>query len=141
MNNIEFAKKVKNAAQNCKTVYGWGTFGWPWNQTAFDRVSKQYPGFYSSAKKAELTPFLGKDYFSFDCVGLIKAILWGWNSDKGKTYGGSIYQANGVPDIDANVMLNRCSGVSTDFSKIEVGEALWKQGHIGVYIGDGKAVE
>ena len=31
--------------------------------------------------------------------------------------------------------------MTTDFSKIEVGEAVWMEGHIGVYVGDGLAVE
>ena len=38
-------------------------------------------------------------------------------------------------------MFELCSGKTEDFSKIEVGEAVWMQGHIGVYIGDGLAVE
>ena len=38
-------------------------------------------------------------------------------------------------------MIKLCSNVTTDFSKIEVGEAVWCSGHIGVYIGDGLAVE
>jgi hypothetical protein len=38
-------------------------------------------------------------------------------------------------------MINVCSGVSKDFSNIEVGEVVWMKGHIGVYIGDGLAVE
>ena len=39
------------------------------------------------------------------------------------------------------LIFDKCSGKTTDFSKIEVGEAVWRQGHIGVYIGDGLAVE
>ena len=31
--------------------------------------------------------------------------------------------------------------VSTDFSNIQKGEAVWVKGHIGVYIGDGKVIE
>lgn len=38
-------------------------------------------------------------------------------------------------------MITVCKNVSTDFSRIEVGEAVWMEGHIGVYIGDGLAVE
>ena len=46
-----------------------------------------------------------------------------------------------MPDIDCNIMMDRCSDISTDFSKVEVGEALGMRGHIGIYIGDGLAVE
>ena len=38
-------------------------------------------------------------------------------------------------------MIRECSDISTDFSKIEVGEAVWSSGHIGVYIGNGLAIE
>lgn len=38
-------------------------------------------------------------------------------------------------------MINACSDVSTDFRSIQVGEVVWLPGHIGVYIGDGLAVE
>lgn len=81
------------------------------------------------------------DTFGFDCVCLIKGVLWGWNGDKKATYGGAKYNTNNVPDINADQMIGVCKNVSTDFSKIEVGEALWSSGHIGVYIGDGLAVE
>lgn len=38
-------------------------------------------------------------------------------------------------------MITKCSGVSTNFSKIVPGEAVWMKGHIGVYIGGGKVIE
>lgn len=81
------------------------------------------------------------DTFGFDCVCLIKGLLWGWSGDGSKTYGGAKYAVNGVPDIGADTMITKCSGVSTDFSKVEVGEAVWCKGHIGIYIGGGLAVE
>jgi len=79
--------------------------------------------------------------YGFDCVCLIKGVLWGWNGNASKTYGGAGYAVNGVPDIGADTMITKCSGVSTDFSKIVPGEAVWLKGHIGVYIGGGKVIE
>ena len=38
-------------------------------------------------------------------------------------------------------MIKLCNDISTNFSNIEVGEAVWTDGHIGIYIGDGLAVE
>lgn len=81
------------------------------------------------------------DTFGFDCVCLIKGVLWGWTGDKSKPYGGAKYASNGVPDVNADAMIQKCTGISTNFSKIEIGEALWSPGHIGVYIGEGLAVE
>ena len=79
--------------------------------------------------------------FGFDCVCFIKGLLWGWSGDKAKVYGGATYTANGVPDIDADQMMNVCADVSEDFSNIQVGEVVWIPGHIGIYIGDGLTVE
>lgn len=69
-----------------------------------------------------------------DCSGFIKGILWGYPTN-GK------YQSNGVPDINADTMINRCTNVSTDFSNIEIGEVVWVKGHIGIYIGNGEVLE
>jgi hypothetical protein len=81
------------------------------------------------------------DTFGFDCVCLIKGLLWGWSGDAGHTYGGAKYASNGVPDLGADQMFSQCRNASTDFSTIQVGEAVWMSGHIGIYIGDGLAVE
>lgn len=79
--------------------------------------------------------------WNFDCVILIKAVLWGWNENKNHSHGGAVYLSNGVYDDDANNILNRCSNVSRDFSKIEVGELLWMPGHVGIYVGNGNVIE
>lgn len=79
--------------------------------------------------------------WNFDCVILVKAILWGWCENKNHPHGGANYGSNGVYDDDANNILNRCYNISKDFSKLEVGELLWTGGHVGVYIGEGKVVE
>ena len=46
-----------------------------------------------------------------------------------------------MPDVTADGMMALCENVSTDFSNIEVGELLWMSGHVGIYIGNGQAVE
>ena len=81
------------------------------------------------------------DTFAFDCVCLIKALLWGWDGSLNTTNGGAVYKSNGVPDIGTEQIINVCTDVSTDFSNIKVGELLWMSGHVGIYIGDGLAVE
>lgn len=73
----------------------------------------------------------------FDCVGLIKSILWGWCGDTNYSRGGAVYESNGVPDVGANKMFSDyCYDKSSDFTKIEVGELVWLDGHIGIYIGN-----
>ena len=81
-------------------------------------------------------------YWNWDCICLIKGILWGWNADKTKPRGGgAVYASNGVPDIGENTMINQCKNVSTDFTNIKKGEMVWLDGHAGVYVGDGNVIE
>jgi len=139
--NKELSAKVVDIATNYKTIYMWGVFGAPVSESIIKQKRSQYPSWYTTDRQIHLRSLIGKGYFAFDCVNLIKAVLWGWTGDKLKSYGGAVYNSNGVPDIDANAMIAKCQGVSTDFRDIEVGEAVWLPGHIGVYIGNGKVVE
>lgn len=81
--------------------------------------------------------------WAFDCVGLVKGIIWGWNAVEKHVYGGAVYKSNGLDDIGAGPdgLISKCTDVSTDFSKIVPGELLWLNGHVGIYVGDGMAIE
>lgn len=79
--------------------------------------------------------------FAFDCICLIKACLWNWSADVNDPNGGAVYGSNGVPDIGENTMIQRCIGVTNDFTNIIPGEMLWMDGHAGVYIGGGLGIE
>ena len=140
MKASDFVAKLKDIATNYKTLYVMGCFGAPMTAANKKRYINHHP-YNRQPTRVKLINAASADTFGFDCVCLIKGVLWGWSGDKSKVYGGAKYDTNGVPDVDANSMINLCSGVSTDFSKIEVGEAVWTDGHIGVYIGDGLAVE
>lgn len=141
MTATELAKKCKNVAENYKTVYMYGCFGQPVSDHIITQKAKQYPSFYTSTKISELKNMIGKGYFGTDCVGLVKMLLWNWCGDISDDNGGAKYISNGVPDASADMMINNCKDVSTDFSDIEVGEFVWMSGHCGVYIGEGLAVE
>ena len=85
--------------------------------------------FMNSYRKGKNGKFL-----ECDCSGLIKGTLWGYPNN-GKY--GHIY-----PDVNANVIMSTyCYNQSSDFSKISKGEFVWMNGHIGVYIGNGKVCE
>lgn len=140
MKNTVFVEKLKDIAINYKTLYVMGCFGAPLTAANKKRYTSNHTYNKQSARTAMING-ASEDTFGFDCVCLIKGVLWGWNGDKTKSYGGAGYAVNGVPDIGADTMITKCSDISTNFSKIEVGEAVWCSGHIGVYIGDGLAVE
>ena len=138
MTNKEFIQKLQNVL-NYKTVYMWGTFGSPVTEELLMEKCNQYPNWYIS-RASKLRKLIGEDYFSFDCVGLIKGVLWGWNADKTKYHGGAKYNSNGVPDVSANMLINKCNPTK-DFGNILPGEVVWLEGHVGVYIGNGQVIE
>lgn len=141
MNNLELVAQAKNIQKNFKTTYMWGTFGSIVSATLIHNKTKQYPDWYTSTRVEKLKKLVGTKTWAFDCVGLIKALLWGWQGIQMKDYGGATYSSNEVPDIGADQMISRCKGVSRDFDNIMVGEAVWKSGHIGIYIGNGLVIE
>ena len=110
----------------------------PSNKT---RYMKNY-SYNSRSDRAAMINNASVDTFGFDCVCLVKGILWGWNADVTKLYGGASYQSNGIPDTTIpNMLKDYCTEQSNDFSNIEVGEFLTMNGHCGVYIGNGMAIE
>ena len=42
--------------------------------------------------------YIGKHYFGFDCVCLIKSLLWGWNGNEKLPHGGAVYESRGLYD-------------------------------------------
>lgn len=143
MKSKDFIDRVKKAATDHKTLYVMGCFGAPLVGSSVNRYCTNHT-YNQQAERTAMIRAAGNQsppVFGFDCVNLIKGILWGWTGEPDKTYGGAKYAANGVPDTNADGMIQKCKDVTTDFSGIVPGEAVWMSGHIGVYIGDGLAVE
>ena len=140
MNNLDLAAMLRDIAQNYKTLYVMGCFGAPMNAANKKRYTNNHE-YNRRADRTKLINAASSDTFGFDCVCLIKGVLWGWCGDTSKNYGGAYYCSNGVPDLGTERMISVCCEVSTDFSDIEVGELLWMKGHVGLYIGSGLAVE
>lgn len=135
----EFVKQLRLAA-SVKSLYVRGAFGAPLNDTN----KKRYTQNHKYNKKPDRTAKImaaSPDTIASDCSGIIKGVLWGWNNNTTKRYGGAEYKSNGVPDVDDAGMIKACKDATTDFSRIEPGMLLWMSGHVGVYIGDGQAVE
>jgi hypothetical protein len=140
MKASEFVDKLNDVVKNYKTLYVMGCFGAPMTDKNKTRYCKNHD-YNKKPTRTAMIKAASADTFGFDCVCLIKGILWGWNGDKTKTYGGAQYATKGVSDTSADGRIKLCEGVTTDFSNIQVGEAVWCKGHIGVYIGDGLAIE
>ena len=135
-----FVKKAKDIANNYKTLYVLGCFGAPMTSANKKRYTSNY-SYNAQATRKKMIMNASSDTFGFDCVCLIKGILWGWNGNKNAVYGGAKYCSNGVPDFGSDGIMNYCTGVSTNFKNIVVGEVVHMKGHVGIYIGDGLVVE
>lgn len=134
INNKEFAEKAIRIAKNYKTSYMLGAFGFQATNKNIKRLLNQCPENYSWLAKAENADWL------FDCSGLVKAIYWNWNGSD-DVYGGAKYCSNGLNDLNDEGLKSMCSDVSSNFSNIQVGELLFTSGHVGIYVGNGMAVE
>lgn len=139
MTNTEFVEKLLTV-KKLNTLYVLGGCGHPLTETNKKQVKAQY-AYNRNASRAKKIDEATSDVFAFDCVGLVKSVLWGFNADKRKHLGGAVYASNSVPDVGADAMIKNCSNVSTDFKNILKGEFVWMSGHCGVYIGDGLVIE
>lgn len=138
--NIELAAAAQKAAKLFRTLYIRGCFGAPMNDSNKKRYTNNHSYNKQETRKNRILA-AGADTFGFDCVCFIKGLLWGWVGDTSHEYGGATYQSNGVPDIGADSLIKVCKDVSTDFSSLRVGEAVWIPGHCGIYIGAGLVAE
>ncbi len=85
--------------------------------------------------------------FSWDCWNLWpKSLVWGWWENRTVGYYAKYNASTGLGDLTGSQILERCTEVSSDFSKLVPGEFLLspKADHAGAYIGeyiiDGKCV-
>lgn len=144
MTDKELIHKLWDIVNNYKTIYMYAAYGFKVTDATISGKAKQnLNGWYTPNNITKLKKVANQNppYWGFDCVNLLKAILWGWNGDTSKDHGGAVYGANGVPDTSANGMIKKCYDVSDDFSNILPGEGLWMEGHWGTYVGDGLAIE
>lgn len=141
MKVADFLAQVDKACK-AKTLYVMGGFGAP---AGYGRNKTRYStnnDYNRQPSRTKLIQAASADTFFFDCVGLCKGVLWGWDALSDRVYGGAGYASNGVPDYDAKgMMFKGCTEQSKDFTKIEAGEFLWLDGHCGIYLGNGLCAE
>lgn len=114
------------------TSYMWGTLARKIDQSTIDWCRKTYPTMYSADRVEYLQKQIGKRY-GCDCVGLIKSYYFGG-------VGSPKYTAS--RDYNTNAIFAAAPKKGTLASLPEVpGTCLYMQGHVGIYIGGGKAIE
>ena len=140
-NNLDLVAYAVQAWEN-NWGYVWGTYGNVLTQSLFDYKLEQYPEGVGNYKDFIEDNWLGRR--TADCIGLIKG--YGWLDASDLTIG---YAENGVPDYGANQMYQYATQNGTegeDYGGMSTmpeipGLMLWKDGHVGVYIGGGYVIE
>ena len=77
MTNKELVKKLIDIANNYKTLYVMGCFGAPMTESNKQRYINHHE-YNRRANPKKCIMEASSDTFGFDCVNLIKSILWGW---------------------------------------------------------------
>ena len=114
MTSAEFVQKLKNIVNRANYYYN----EYPYNM-----------GYYNGYA------------ISFDCWNLVKSLINEPSIDQNYTVGHHAPTVGNMGDWDGWTILQHCSDISTDFTRIFVGEYLYMAGHAGVYIGNGLVVE
>lgn len=115
--------------------YVWGTFGSVLTEGLFEAKLEQYPDGVGNYEEFIRNNWVGKR--TTDCCGLIKGYGWLDSETMSINYG-----TNGMPDLGANQMYYNASESGTIDTIPEIpGLAVWHDGHIGVYIGNGYVIE
>lgn len=115
--------------------YVYGTYGGVFDQAMFDFKLNQYPDEVGSYEEFIRQNWLGGR--TSDCVGLIKGYGWLNTESLEVEYG-----INGMPDIGADTMYENATEKGSIDTIPEIpGLAVWHEGHIGIYIGNGEVVQ
>ena len=132
---VEFARKALNEEWG----YFYGSFGQIATQNLLDSKARQYPSVYNSKLYDGRTVYqhaqkwLGRRVV--DCIGLMKGYLWWDNSINGPKY-------DSKTDKGANSTYSEATKKGAIMNIPEThGVLVWREGHIGVYVGNGKVIE
>ena len=121
---------VEYAQAQLGKPYWFGTFGQISTMKLYEEKKKQYPKYYTAT---DFKSQLGVKVH--DCSGLIKGYLMSASPEAPAVY-------NSKYDFSANELIKKCteSGTIDTIPEI-VGLVVWKNNHVGVYVGNGNVIE
>lgn len=119
--------------------YWYGTCVYPCTSSLLSRKANQYPTHYTDARMPRYRNDISSGRTCADCIGLIKGYHW-WNGEKAVN--------DGVGDVNTTGMFNaakirfKVDKSLPNYGVPEVpGLIMYKNGHVGVYEGDGQVIE
>ena len=133
-NNLDLVRWAQDAADN-GWGYVYGTYGAVLDENLLASKISQYPDEVGGNEEFIRQNWLGRR--TADCVGLIKG--YGWFDAASQKM---IIADNGMPDIGADTMFENATEKGTIDTILEIpGLAVWHEGHIGIYIGNGEVIQ
>lgn len=122
------------AAERAGWGYVWGTYGEVLSSAMLEAKLEQYP-----EELAEQEEFIREHWLhgrTADCAGLIKGYGWLNTETRELEYG-----TNGMPDLGSDdFYANATEKGSIDTIPELPGLAVWRAGHIGIYVGNGDVI-
>ena len=132
-NNLDLVKWAEYAYEN-KWGYVWGSHGDVLTESELQRLISVFGSNVSEKEEYIRSHWLGRR--TADCVGLIKG--YGWYDS---TSGAIKYGTNGMKDVTANGMYATATEKGPIGTMPDIpGLAVWHDGHIGIYIGNGYVI-
>ena len=132
-NNLDLVQWAV-AAEKAGWGYVWGACGKVLTESALASKVSQYPDEVGGQEEFIRTHWLGRR--CADCIGFIKG--YGWLNAETQEIE---YGTNGMPDIGADAMYANATEKGTIDTIPEIpGLAVWHEGHIGIYIGNGQVI-
>ena len=147
MHFVEFCKKFVGMP------YWYATCVYPCTESKLKSKAENYPDHYTSDRMPRYKADIAAHKICADCVGLMKGYAW-TNAGEGviESIGKETplfkrdYKSHEMPDKSANGMFSYVKSQGLDWGNIDTlpeipGLGLHMDGHVGVYIGNGEAIE
>ena len=128
----DYAKK----ALISPNIYVWGGIGEYLTDEILDEKIARWPEWYTPDRVEYRRELCNRGIRGYDCIGLVESYLWNDYSQENT----SLYKQEEFLTTAELIEKDLVKGTMEDLPE-KPGLVLWRKGHVGVYIGNGKVVE